>query len=333
MYRYIAFAWDPTNGETKVAADIVHDRVSRLLPDYSTCLDLPGLRVLLQHRETNLGALTVVNHGGLILGQLFLRSDPSSGPLNGGHPRDRDVLAAKISSTRGRNLVDDWWGSFVAFLHLPTGCSSTVLRSAMGGVPCFRARIGDLCIFFSSIEDFASLCLMPLTVDWQLVAAQATNGDYLTSATAIKEITEIQAGESVAIDGQGVSTIRYWDPGDISRRPQIEDFDTASRLLRHATQESVDGWVSRHPTAMLSLSGGLDSSIVLGCMARSPSRPKITCVTYHSDQLGDERRYARAAAQKLEVDLIELARSKDAPARKNINLRENIETASVIQCV
>jgi asparagine synthase (glutamine-hydrolysing) len=310
MYRYIALAWNPAAEGATEAASRVQACVRRMLPDFAPCFDLPGLQVLLRPTDSEGRTVPVVNHQGVILGQMFLRGGPSRGPISSVRPLDGDLFSSKVVRTRGRSLIEECWGSYVAFLRLQNDNASLVLRSPMSGLPCFRARIEDLYIFFSSVEDFTSLHLTRLTVDWQLVAAQATNGDYLTSATAIKEITEVQAGESVFISGRGISTSRYWDPREISRRPQIENFETASQLLREATQESIDGWVSRYPTAILLLSGGLDSSIVLGCMTRSPRRPAITCLTYYSDQVGDERRYARSVAQKLEVDLLELLRSQ-----------------------
>jgi len=57
------------------------------------------------------------------------------------------------------------------------------------------------------------------------------------------------------------------------------------------------------------LSGGLDSSIVLACLEDAPSQPRITCFHYYP--LGadlDERAYARAAAAKAGLPLLERAR-------------------------
>lgn len=308
MLRYMALAWDTKIDEANIASHRILNRVRNLLPDYVSRTASPGLHVLLHRAHTNTETLLDVNCDGVVLGRVFLRGKPGRIDINGRHLREGDSLFTRIVRTRGQCLVEDYWGSFVAIFRLPVENTVIVLRSPMSGLPCFRSQVGDLRIFFSSVEDFATLGLRRLTIDWQLVTAQATNGDYLTSATTIKEISEIQGGEAVTVDGRYTSTTPYWDPREISRRAQIEDFDTASRSLRQATQESIDGWVSSYPNAMLLLSGGLDSSIVLGCMTQSPRRPAITCVTYHSDQLGDERRYARAVAQKLEVDLLELPR-------------------------
>jgi len=315
MYRYIAMAWDDTAAGMSGATGIVRERIRDLLPDLGSCFETLGLHVWAYQAEIERSSMPLANHRGVILGQMFSRDDASR-PFGGGSAHDADAFASKVIRSHGRSLIEEHWGSYVAIFRSENSRSSIVLRSPMSSLPCFRACIDNICVFFSSVDDFASLRLTRLTIDWQLVAAQATNGDYVTSATAIKEITEIQAGEAVRIDDQGISTSPYWDPREISRRAQIQDFGTASRLLRKATQECIDCWVSPHPTSMLLLSGGLDSSIVLGCLTRSPTRPTITCATYYSDQLGDERRYARAVAEKLDVRLLELARSKDASLQR-----------------
>ncbi len=308
--------WDPTTERTDTPR-MVRERISNLAPAFQCCFAQPRLSVWMHHTEIEQRSMPLPNHGGVILGQMFLRGDPLA-PVAGG--KCSGAFTSNIARTHGRNLIEDCWGSYVAFLY-SSSHSSTVLRSPMSSVPCFQSRVSGVHVFFSSADDFSSLHLTRLTIDWDLVAAQATNGDYLTSSTGIREITEVQAGDAVSVDSRGSTTSRYWDPREISRRVQVQDFEAASRLLREATQENIDGWASRYPTAVLLLSGGLDSSIVLGCMAQSPSRPAITCATYYSDQLGDERRYARAVATKLGVKLLELERSKDASLEMILSCR------------
>ncbi|MDP9082675.1 MAG: hypothetical protein M3N50_02780, partial [Pseudomonadota bacterium] len=253
MIRYFALAWDET---TEATPRMVRERISDLLPAYWSCFCQPGLNVWLHTAEIDRYSMPLQNHGGVILGQIFSRGDPCTPATD----RCGGAFSANIARTQGRNLIDEYWGSYVAFLYSVSSRSSTVFRSPLSSVPCFQSRVGGLHVFYSSVEDFSSLHLMRLTIDWDLVAAQASNGDYLTSCTGIKEISEVQAGDAVSIESRGCSTSRYWDPREISRRPQIQDFETASRRLREATQESIDGWASRYPSAMLLLSGGLDSS-------------------------------------------------------------------------
>jgi asparagine synthase (glutamine-hydrolysing) len=55
------------------------------------------------------------------------------------------------------------------------------------------------------------------------------------------------------------------------------------------------------------LSGGFDSAVVLGCLTQSSARPQITCINHFtSASRGDERAYARLAAERAQVRLLEV---------------------------
>ena len=59
---------------------------------------------------------------------------------------------------------------------------------------------------------------------------------------------------------------------------------------------------------LLGLSGGFDSAVVLGCLSRSPARPGITGLNqYTAVPYEDEREYARAAAVRAGVRLLEVS--------------------------
>src|SRR6202034_2731130 len=69
------------------------------------------------------------------------------------------------------------------------------------------------------------------------------------------------------------------------------------------------------------LSGGLDSSIVLGCLADAPSAPDISCYTFYVPGApSDERRWARYATHRRGLRHVEVAGDlgkllfKDRPA-------------------
>jgi asparagine synthase (glutamine-hydrolysing) len=68
----------------------------------------------------------------------------------------------------------------------------------------------------------------------------------------------------------------------------------------------VHAWASRHNSIIHSLSGGLDSSIVLSCLQDAPTRPAITCFNYSFERSGaDERRFARLAAKRAGCEMRE----------------------------
>ena len=83
----------------------------------------------------------------------------------------------------------------------------------------------------------------------------------------------------------------------------------AAHELRSVTARCVEAWASVHDNIVLSLSGGLDSAVVLGCLASSAARPEVACLTFFSPTGGDdERAFARIAAERYAASLTERSR-------------------------
>ncbi|PTS90575.1 hypothetical protein DBR17_01245 [Sphingomonas sp. HMWF008] len=90
----------------------------------------------------------------------------------------------------------------------------------------------------------------------------------------------------------------------------------ARRRLRRAIEQSVAAWTSRYRHPLLSVSGGLDSSIVAACLARSMREQfgkAASCITlYTDDPAGDEHDYARQLCAHFDLPLAECRYTLDA---------------------
>src|SRR5690606_25998616 len=80
---------------------------------------------------------------------------------------------------------------------------------------------------------------------------------------------------------------------------QFDDFDSAKDALRSAVLQCVSAWSSGAQRVALKLSGGLDSTLVLQCLALLRPDLDIVCANLFSPAApeGDERFFAAAAAQ------------------------------------
>jgi asparagine synthase (glutamine-hydrolysing) len=98
-----------------------------------------------------------------------------------------------------------------------------------------------------------------------------------------------------------------WDPRAICRERRIDRYEDAVAELRELTQKCVDAWARSDDPVLLGLSGGFDSAVVLGCLSASPSQAVITGLNqYTAAAYEDEREYARAAAVRAGVKLLEV---------------------------
>ncbi|MDB6090148.1 MAG: hypothetical protein JWN85_2932, partial [Gammaproteobacteria bacterium] len=90
------------------------------------------------------------------------------------------------------------------------------------------------------------------------------------------------------------------------RRRRINSYEEAVAELQYVAQRCIDAWTNPDEPILLSLSGGFDSAVVLGCLSNSPGRPDITCLHHFTANAhDDERRYARLAAARAGVELLE----------------------------
>jgi asparagine synthase (glutamine-hydrolysing) len=87
-----------------------------------------------------------------------------------------------------------------------------------------------------------------------------------------------------------------WSPAAIAREAYQSEGE-ARAAIRRAAEAAVRHWTKQYRTIALDLSGGLDSSILLGLLTRYGGQAETVAVNYVTDgEEGDERRYARAAA-------------------------------------
>lgn len=297
MYRYMCFAWDPANAiEVERARDLVR-KLQHLRPAMTPALRRPGLAVFASSDSP--GSFAVykgADENVLVLGKLFHREmDDESPPAEAElHP----VAARAIYGSRGRALIERYWGGYVAFIHDEAERSTFVVRDPTADVPCCMTRVGDMSIVFSCVEDCLALGLR-FSINWQHVTAWLVRPYIQVRQTGLREVSVIAPGECLELHA-GIERQReyYWNIADIAADDPIEDVETAAALARRTIRGCVGALVSGHGEIMHRLSGGLDSSTILASLMLAPSRPDVTCVHHFDLSSGaDERHFARLAVE------------------------------------
>src|SRR6185312_2815444 len=214
-----------------------------------------------------------------------------------------------MQDSNGRHLIESYWGRYVAFLHDAQARATWVLRDPSGGLPCYFVRCRGVDVYFSWMDDIVDLLDAPLEVNWSYLIAAVCFLREHSAGTGLREITQVLAGECVETRAGASKRFFYWDPLAVANTDVIDDLDAAVAAMRQCVRDVVHAWASCYDHVLLSLSGGLDSSIVLACLKDAPSQPRITCFHYYP--LGadlDERGFARAAAAKAGLAMIERPR-------------------------
>lgn len=311
MLRYLAAIWNETDHSKSDAAQVLTLRARTHLPAWRVLFDAPGIRVWCTSADrAGLGAQRLHDNAGVVIGTLFEResADDAVTARKVYRRADPDATASThIIASAGRALVRNYWGRYVAFLFDSATGRRWILRDPMGGIPCFSTEFEGITLYCASLEDCCRLGIDRFSINWDFVATNLAAGPVCSRQTALKEVTEVVRGECIAVDGNRVTGQLYWHPFEFLTAAQlIEDPVPAITALRRTARACIEAWGSLYEHVLLRLSGGLDSAIVLTCLRHAAKRPAVTGLNYYSDSFeGDEREYARIAAQHAGCPLVE----------------------------
>jgi len=256
-----------------------------------TAFSAPGVAAL-----TNAACPCIaVADTGCILGSLFRRSGVAE-PLLRLTPSE----AQSIAGSDGRALLSSFWGGYVAVV---AGSDRvTVLRDPSGTFPCYFASRDGLTFLASDAELLAAAGLA-VDVDLEEIGRQLYRAFVPSPATALRGVRELLAGFALRLPG-GVDDQRpCWSPWSHVADPG-DTLDRAAERLSHCVSDCIRAWAATRGRLLLSVSGGLDSSIIAACLARAGA--DTVCLTmFTNDTGGDERTYARALCNQLGLRLIE----------------------------
>jgi asparagine synthase (glutamine-hydrolysing) len=310
MYRYVVLVWDRKASPPVAAASLLSLRLREQSNDYIPALSRPGLLVLTAGRQVTFDSHLLKHNYGVVLGAIFHRHKDllDDSPSRAATFDTRET--EDIMKSRGRAFISEYWGNYVAVLADDEKRSVLVLKDPTGSLPCFITSWRGISIIFSCLQDCLDLGIFQFTVNWSYVKARIASNGADPSHNPLNEVSEIHRGECIEIQADGVrATLSqlYWRPVGFSEPSRaIYDVEFAARALR-ATVRSVIRTLARgHSDILLRLSGGLDSSIVGGCLKDATPNARVIAYTGFSPAgKSDERRWARLSAQHAGFEFVE----------------------------
>lgn len=245
------------------------------------------------------GDVLSLPEGGLVVGKLFHRY---------GYPQQVETMpadtGARIVASGGQDLIERFWGSYVAVISTPDG-ATRVIRDPSSGLPCYFCSFDGGVAFASDGPILSDAGLVQPSVDWEAVGRSLYLDHLPPQQTAIAGISQVLGGYSVAVHDRVLTTSRHWSPWDHIAPMNSRDGATTGELLDRVVCMTMKAWSSCFARPIVGMSGGLDSSIVTAGLARAGA--SLGCVTLTTeDPLGDERRYAQQVCEAVGAPLIAL---------------------------
>lgn len=316
----MTLVWNRSDHEAATNAEYVAARLKEASPHaWRASWDAPGIAVYDSGAEKGRMQTYRLVAGGVVLGRLF-RNDYTS------VTNDLDASeSAACLNTKGQHLIDNYWGRYVAFLNKPPGDTYYVMRDPSGAFPCFYTSFRGVEIYFSDMQDVASFEFLRFSVNWDYIRTNFLLPQYQKTHTGLDEVGEVLPAECIEAKSFGRNRRLLWDPWKISESNIVEDPEAAAELIRTTVKGTIGALAGCYDRVLHNL-GGLDSSIVLACLAAAPKRPEITSLNFYTKcPRGEERYYSRQVAQRAGTSLIEIELQHERADLKKV-FRSNATT-------
>ncbi|MES2338344.1 MAG: asparagine synthase C-terminal domain-containing protein [Pseudomonadota bacterium] len=227
---------------------------------------------------------------GVLLRRIDLRS--------GAQASEAEIASEIVARYWGRYALITLGSEAVNFLVDPSG-QVQAHRLSHNGVSMVGTRLD---------RRHCAMLKKSITLDPEAIARVLVTPPIAVYESQIEGVEPVIPGRLVVLAGnQNPKTI--WSPGLIARSQRTPDKRRLRRVVAASCAAAVD-----ETTAIL-LSGGLDSSIVLGSLD-ARQRPKVAVNFVTRAEEGDERAYARAVAAVNGVTLREVQPDAHADLRR-----------------
>lgn len=207
------------------------------------------------------------------------------------HSKSDLELLLQLRVAEGPDFVRDTAGSFsCVFINRETGAFEAY-RDHFGLYPFYYTQSGGALTCASDLRACLHLSGREMSADPLRIADFIHGDDIDFDRTAFEGVSRLPPAHSLVPGPEGVSAQRYWD-FDIPKPYSGSDGPTDLRAaLKNATIATLrmDGQVG----AMLS--GGLDSSSLVGLAAAEKTELQTLSFVYGEDKAYDETRYIDAA--------------------------------------
>jgi asparagine synthase (glutamine-hydrolysing) len=205
------------------------------------------------------------------------------------------VLAAYI--TWGDKAVDELKGMFCFAIYDKQYRKLFIARDRLGVKPLYYYKDETYFIFASEIRAIMATGLVPKKIDINALGDYFSTQSFTAPNTIIQEIKQLQAGHSLLIENMKCAINQYWNIEKPETTFDITDKESAKNKVYELMQQSVERrLVSDVPVAAF-LSGGIDSSAIVGLMSQYTNAPETFNIAFDESEY-DESHYAEIIAKK-----------------------------------
>jgi asparagine synthase (glutamine-hydrolysing) len=198
----------------------------------------------------------------------------------------------------GPGCVDRFRGMFAFAVWDRPRQQVFLARDRLGKKPLYYATVGDTLVFGSEIKALLAFPGLDRSLDLQAFSDYVSLLYIPAPRSIFRQVRKLPAGHCLLATREGVDVRRYWD---VSFAAAAVPDDPAARLAE-ILHESVRMRLRSDVPLGAFLSGGLDSSAVVGLMSGALDTPVLTSSIGFPDDAFNELQYARQVAEHFHTD-------------------------------
>lgn len=211
----------------------------------------------------------------------------------GGEPlRERDAWAATIRSGR----LGEVEGAFVAAWRDADG-SISLARDAIGERSLFYALVPGGIVFASKLAAILETGLVPRRLHLPAVASYLSYAYVPGRETLVEGVFKLLPGEVVTVNGGELSRSRHWRLPAEPEHAAEPDEELLRRELRARLEDAVRRRLPSGEAVGATLSGGVDSSLVVALARKLHDGPLVTYSVCFGPGYADELPFSSLVAE------------------------------------
>ncbi len=174
-----------------------------------------------------------------------------------------------------------------------------IARDRLGIKPIYFSRAKGRFVFASEIRSILAGGLVSRDADPSAIEAYLTFGAVQEPNTILKDVEILPTATylRVAPDGRVLEKSKYWSSSHYFQDESGQARVANQEAINHAVQDAVSVRLISDAPLGAFLSGGVDSSVIVGMMALSGNRPETFCLDFEEGKYR-EGKYAEIVAKQ-----------------------------------
>ncbi len=215
---------------------------------------------------------------------------------------DTEVMLAAYLKW-GKECVHHFNGMFAFAIWDKKNKTLFIARDRLGIKPLYYFKVGNVVLFASEIRALLESGMVPRKISQKSIADYFMYQTVHAPETIIENVTMLMPGHHLTITTSGTTIEKYWDVvANHSRASQGKTYQEVCSDVRNLFEAAVKRRLISDVPFGAFLSGGIDSSAVVGLMSKVQKQPVKTFNISFDESEMSEAKYARQVAERFGTD-------------------------------